>query len=472
MEEITIEAPVKGEQFTQGLMEQDMSLIGTDELNALTPCVISRQATINIGTIGHVAHGKSTVVKALSGVHTVKFRDELKKNITIRLGYANAKIFKCNNPNCKRPKCYKSYGSAKEDHPICENEGCGQPMELVRHVSFVDCPGHDSLMMTMLTGTAVMDGALLLVAGNKPCPQPQTSEHLAAVEFMKLKHIIVLENKMDLVDKKEEAYENYKQIKEFVKGSIAENAPVIPICAQLGYNMNVVCEYICNSIPIPQRDFKSEARMTIIRSFDTNKPGTLPQDLSGGVIGGTLSQGVLKVGDEIEIRPGFEVKNSNNERSCKPLFTKITSLLAEKNELKFAVPGGLIGVGTTLDPSLTKSDKLAGQVAGVVGSLPPVYVEIQIKFYLLARLLGVEGGDSEASVKQLSKGEVLMINIGSTHTGCKVVALKDNDRAQISLMKPVCTTEGGKVALSRKLGRTWRLVGWGEVTKGIKKVSD
>ena len=247
MEEIVNDVPVDGDSNSH-LMKQDLSTLKIEELTALTPCVISRQATINIGTIGHVAHGKSTVVKALSGVQTVKFREELQKNITIRLGYANAKIYKCTNPECKKPGCYRSYGSAKEDNPICEVKGCGHRMELVRHVSFVDCPGHDSLMMTMLTGAAVMDGALLLVAGNESCPQPQTSEHLAAVEFMKLKHMIILQNKIDLVKTKEDAIENQRQIKEFVKGSIAENAPIIPICAQLKYNMDVVCEYICHYV--------------------------------------------------------------------------------------------------------------------------------------------------------------------------------------------------------------------------------
>lgn len=90
-------------------------------------------------------------------------------------------------------QCYASYGSSKEDNPDCLIPGCGHKMQLVRHVSFVDGPGHDILMATMLNGAAVMDAALLLVAGNETCPQPQTSEHLAAVEIMKLKHIIILQ---------------------------------------------------------------------------------------------------------------------------------------------------------------------------------------------------------------------------------------------------------------------------------------
>jgi len=82
-------------------------------LNALSQCVMSRQATINIGTIGHVSHGKTTVVQAISGIHTIRFGDEKRRNITIRLGYANAKIYQC--PKCPKPKCFRSYDSKKDD---------------------------------------------------------------------------------------------------------------------------------------------------------------------------------------------------------------------------------------------------------------------------------------------------------------------------------------------------------------------
>ena len=142
------------------LMTQDLNKLDVSKLNPLTPEVISRQATINIGTIGHVAHGKSTVVRALSGVQTVRFKNELERNITIKLGYANAKIYKSNDPKCPRPVCYASAGSGKEDTYTTKD---GFTYNLVRHVSFVDCPGHDILMATMLNGAAVMDAALLLV---------------------------------------------------------------------------------------------------------------------------------------------------------------------------------------------------------------------------------------------------------------------------------------------------------------------
>lgn len=170
-----------------------------ETLHPLSPQVISRQATLNIGTVGHVAHGKSTVVRAISSVNTVRFRKERVRNITIRLGYANSKIFKC--PKCPTPDCYKSFSSEKEDSPKCTNEGCTETLQILRHVSFCDCPGHEVFLSTMLTGAAVMDAALLLVASNIDCPQPQTAEHLVALEIMKLDHIIILQNKIDIIFK-------------------------------------------------------------------------------------------------------------------------------------------------------------------------------------------------------------------------------------------------------------------------------
>lgn len=121
---------------------------------------------------------------------------------------------------------------------------------------------------------------LLSLAGNESCPQPQTSEHLAAIEIMKLKHILILQNKIDLV-KSQQARDNYQQILKFVQGTmvdcgpimicavqtcsvagtVAETAPVIPISAQLKYNIDVVCEYIVKKIPVPIRDFTSEPRL-------------------------------------------------------------------------------------------------------------------------------------------------------------------------------------------------------------------
>ncbi|KAN0012081.1 hypothetical protein ACTFIV_005750 [Dictyostelium citrinum] len=447
------------------LSVQDVKSLNVSELTPLTPNVISRQATINIGTIGHVAHGKSTVVKAISGVLTVRFTSEFKRNITIKLGYANAKIYKCDNPQCERPGCYKSARSNTEDNPPCERPGCGGRMTLLRHVSFVDCPGHDVLMATMLNGAAVMDAALLLIAGNESCPQPQTSEHIAAIEIMNLKNIIILQNKIDLV-KEAAAQEQYGQILKFIQGTIAENAPIIPISAQMKYNIDVICEYIVKKIPIPVRDFTSDPRMIVIRSFDVNKPGSRVDEIKGGVAGGSILKGVLKIGDEIEVRPGVISKELDGKIKCSPIFSRIISLFAEENELQYAVPGGLIGVGTKIDPTLCRADRLVGQVLGSVGKLPEIFVALEVNFFLLRRLLGVKSdGDKQSKVKKLSKEDTLMVNIGSTSTGCRVVAVK-HDLAKLQLLTPVCSQEGEKIALSRRVDKNWRLIGWGEIKKG------
>ena len=366
----------------------------------------------------------------------VRFKNELERNITIKLGYANAKIYQCKDPECPRPGNFLTRGSPTED---AVKQG-KWTYELVRHVSFVDCPGHDILMATMLNGAAVMDAALLLIAGNEPCPQPQTSEHLAAVEIMKLQHIIILQNKIDLV-KEAAALQQHEDIKAFVKGTVADNSPIVPISAQLRYNIDVVAEYITNHIPVPVRNFTGEPKMIVIRSFDVNKPGEEVQDLRGGVAGGSILQGVLKLGQEIEIRPGIISRGANGTVKCVPLFSRILSLFAEANDLQYAVPGGLIGVGTMIDPTLSRGDRLVGQVLGAVGALPQIYTEIEVSYYLLRRLLGVKTaeGEKQGKVQKLAKGEILMVrrrtrgstatafppaprrqdqvNIGSTSTG-------------------------------------------------------
>ncbi|XP_052809050.1 eukaryotic translation initiation factor 2 subunit 3-like [Mya arenaria] len=450
------------------LSKQDLSTLNIERLTPLTPEVISRQATINIGTIGHVAHGKSTLVKAISGVQTVRFKNEKVRNITIKLGYANAKIYKCDYESCPRPGSYRSCPSSKEDSFPCDRAGCSGRFQLLRHVSFVDCPGHDILMATMLNGAAVMDAALLLIAGNESCPQPQTSEHLAAVEIMKLKHILILQNKIDLV-KESQAKEQYEQILAFVKGTIAEGAPVIPISAQLKYNIDVVCEYVTKKIPVPIRDFTSKPRLIVIRSFDVNKPGCEVDELKGGVAGGSILKGVLKVGQEIEVRPGMVSKDQEGKLMCKPIKSRIVSLFAEQNDLQYAVPGGLIGVGTKIDPTLCRADRMVGQVLGAVGALPDIYTELTISFFLLRRLLGVktEGDRRAARVQKLAKNEILMVNIGSLSTGGRVLAVKA-DLAKIGLTNPVCTEIGEKIALSRRVEKHWRLIGWGQIRQGVK----
>ena len=265
-------------------------------------------------------------------------------------------------------------------------------------------------------------------------------------------------------------------------GTVAENAPIIPISAVLKYNIDVVSQYLVERIPVPIRDFTSKPHMIVIRSFDVNKPGEEVELLKGGVAGGSIMRGVLRVGDEIEVRPGIVVKSANDQVKYTPIFSKIVTLYAEENDLQYAVPGGLIGVGTYIDPTLTRADRLVGHVLGHKENLPKVYIEVEVAYYLLRRLLGVrtqEGGKA-ARVDDITRNEVLLVNIGSTSTGGKVVALKKGkssssgsssstqDMAKIALMGPVCTHVGEKIAISRRIERHWRLIGWGSIIRGTE----
>jgi len=190
--------------------------------------------------------------------------------------------------------------------------------------------------------------------------------------------------------------------------------------------------------------------------------------LRGGVAGGSILRGVLKIGDEIEVRPGIVRKDKNGNVQCIPIFSTIVTLNSEHNDLKFAVPGGLIGVGTRIDPTLTRADRLVGQVLGEVGKLPDIFTELEISYFLLRRLLGVktDGEKKQGKIKKLAKGEILMVNIGSTSTGARIFQVK-GDLAKVGLTTPVCSQEGEKLALSRRVDKHWRLIGWGKIRRGV-----
>jgi len=406
---------------------------------------IRRQPEVNIGTIGHVDHGKTTLVEAITGVWAARHSEELKRGITIKLGYADATIYRC--PKCKPPRNY----SSSETCPRCGSRG-----EFVRALSFVDAPGHEALMATMLSGAAVMDGVILVIAADEPCPQPQTREHLAAIEIIGIDKVVIAQNKIDLVDKKR-ALENYREIRRFVERTVAKDAPIIPISAQNRINIDLLLYAIEEYIPTPKRDLTKPARMHVVRSFDVNKPGTPVDRLVGGVIGGSILQGKIRIGDEIEIRPGL---SSGKRIEHEPLFTEVTSLYAGGRPVKEAYCGGLIGVGTLLDPSITKADGLIGNVAGVPGALPPTRYELSLEINLFKRAVGTR---ELAEVRKISLGEALLLDIGTTPT-IGIVKRVKGDTAELKLSRPVCAEDNARVAISRKISDRWRLIGYGIIT--------
>lgn len=282
-----------------------------------------------------------------------------------------------------------------------------------------------------------------------------------------------MQNKIDIIIKDtNQCIKQQEDIKKFIDGTVAQGAPIIPISAQLGYNIEAVVDYVCR-IPIPMRDFVSPPQMIIIRSFDVNKPGQNAEDLKGGVAGGTILKGVLKVGDKISIRPGLITKNQRTGAvQCREIESQIISLQADENLLMYAVPGGLIGVGMKVDPFITRSDSLVGQIIGHPGNMPEVLSEIEVAYFLLKRLLGVKSTDRSAAqdgekknkVSSLKQDEILMINVGSQSLAGKVVQVK-KDSVRIEFLKPVCANIGDKIAMSRRVDNNFRLIGWGEIKK-------
>ncbi len=402
----------------------------------------NRQPEVNIGLVGHVDHGKTTLVQALSGSWTDQHSEEMKRGISIRLGYADATFREC--PELDDPEKY----TVEEECPD------GSPSEPLRTVSFVDAPGHETLMATMLSGASLMDGAVLVVSANAPVPQPQTEEHLMALDIIGIDNIVIAQNKVDLVST-DQARQNYEEIQTFGEGTVAEDAPVVPVSAGQEVNLDVLIDAIETEIPTPDRDPDADPRMHVARSFDINKPGTTAETLSGGVLGGSLVQGELEVGDEIEIRPGREVEEGGQTEYV-PIQTTIRSLQAGGETVDTVTPGGLLGVGTALDPSLTKGDALAGRIAGPPGSLPPTWQSFTMDVDLLERVVGDEGGE----IDEISTGEPLMMTVGTATTVGAVTSAREGE-CEVSLKRPVAAEPGAKIAINRRIGARWRLIGLG-----------
>ncbi|MEM4134213.1 MAG: translation initiation factor IF-2 subunit gamma [Candidatus Micrarchaeia archaeon] len=394
------------------------------------------QAELNIGLLGHVDHGKTSITKMLTGTWTDVHSMEVKRGITIKLGYAEMTTKKCE-------KC--DFYTTSDKCPKCE----GKTIPL-RKISFVDAPGHETLMATVISASSILDGALLIIAANEPCPQPQTKEHKMVLEILGVKNLVVVQNKIDLVSK-EKAKEHYKQIKEFLKGSIYENAPIIPVAANYNANLDVLLRAIEEYIPTPKRDKSEKPLFFVARSFDVNKPGTPIDKLVGGVVGGSIVSGTLKVGDEIELAPGIVRISKTNPEIIK---TKIVAMFAGSSKLSEAGPGGLVAIQTDLDPSLAKADGLIGNVISTVGNLPPLHNSLKIEYSLLSRV------DYENS--SIKEGEMIVISAG-TATTLGVAQKVKKDKMEVVLKRPIAAPIGSKIAISRRVNQRWRLAGAGKI---------
>lgn len=387
--------------------------------------------SLSVGIVGHIDHGKTTLLQKLSGKWASQHSEELKRGITIKLGYADVVVY--------------------EDSGVYNLKGKGKA---VKRLSFIDAPGHEMLMATMLSGAALIDVAILVIAANEGI-KPQTREHLMALQAKGIENILVVQNKIDLVDK-EEAKKNYDEIRKFLFG-IYKDAKVIPVSAQQEVNIQQIFKELVE-LKAKKRDENAEPIFVVARSFDVNKPGTKPEDLTGAVLGGILRQGKLKVGDEIEIKPGRIVKEANQQR-YETIKTKISGLFKSGENVKELTPGGSMAIGTELDMALGKSDALAGNVVSLSGKLPELTQTVKVKFKIFPEVYGT--GKKEP-VQPIKVSEMLMLSVNTSTTGGAVKFLR-GDEAEMNLRVPVVVFKGDNVGIARNIAGHWRLIGYGEI---------
>jgi translation initiation factor 2 subunit 3 len=395
---------------------------------------MNTQSELNIGTLGHVDHGKTTLVSALTHTWTDVHSESLKRSMTIKLGYADMLIRKC---------------GAEDKFTVEETCIDGKVASPFRKISLLDAPGHETLMATAIASSSIIDGALFVISAAEPCPMPQTKEHLMIINALGIKNVIVAQTKIDIVGK-EKAKKSYDQIKAFLKGSTAEDAPIIPIMANKGINVDSLLEELVK-IKVPERDTTSNPVMNIARSFDINKPGTKIDDLVGGVVGGSIIRGTFKEGTEIEIRPGVNL-NPQKKESYTPIITKVDSLSAGNERLNTAIAGGLIAIGTECDPSITKADGLVGQIIGKVGTLPDVVNKITMTYTSLNR--------SDIPKQAFKENEQLLLGIGTGTFVGYITKLKRNV-LEIKLNRLACIDDSSKISVLRNFNQRWKLSGFG-----------
>ncbi len=386
--------------------------------------------TINIGIVGHIDHGKTTLLYKLSGRWASQHSEELKRGITIKLGYADINLYK-----------------NKEGY----NNKAGEP---VRHVSFVDAPGHEMLMATMLSGAAIIDAAILVVAANEGI-KPQTREHLMALQAKKIKNLIVAQNKIDLVDK-EQAKKSYIEIKELLKGKF-DDAPIIPVSAQQEINLGKLYQAIAE-LPVPTRQLGGNPVFVVARSFDVNRPGTKPDELHGTVLGGGLKQGKLKVGDEIEIKPGLTIKEAN-QLHYKTIKTKIKKLFRGTKEEKELTPGGSQSIETELDMAIGKADALAGGVVSLYGKLPELANNLKVKYTLFPEMYMAT---EKIKIDPIKTPESLLLSVNTAVT-LGIVKKVGKNEIELSLKVPIVPFKGDNLGIARNIAGHWRLIGYGEI---------
>jgi len=393
------------------------------------------QPLFNIGCLGSVSDGKSTLIEVLTGIKTQKHSIEKTRNITIKQGYGNMKIWK-NNDEYITTSCDK-----KLDY------------ELVNHISFVDCPGHQNYILTTLSSINLMNGVIIIIAVDQPIAnKPLLLQHLIAVKVSKIDKIIICLNKIDLVEKYTIISRKH-ELDQLLEKLDIKPYIIIPTC----FNKKIGIEYVTNSIiqlfnPSDKNYIDNENPIfQISRSFDINKPGTIlfsnneSINMKGGVIGGTLIKGKLKKGDLIEVKPGF----ISNNVEYKSLITKIIEIKTENIVLDEIIPGGLVGILTDIDSYYTKNDYLNGHLLGLVNNLPAIHNEI---------LLNVNIFSTFDYIWKPKINDIITLQIGISSVTSTIINIKKNI-ISFKLNKPTCIIDKQNIILCYNINNILKIVG-------------
>ena len=404
--------------------------------------IIDNQPIINIGCLGSVSDGKSTLVEKLTGIKTQKHSSEKTRNITIKQGYANMKVWEDDEKN------FNTSDSNNKEYILHDETS----LDLVNHISFVDCPGHQELIHTMLSSISLMDGAIVIIAVDQPLKtKPQLIQHLAAAKLGKLDKIIICMNKIDLVSK-DTLLERKVELDTMLEQYDIKPFAVIPTC----FNKKLGINYLLNKIMMlfNPANYLQRTEMQpvfrISRTFDINKPGTDWNDVNGGVIGGSLISGTLKVGDTIEIKPGQLSKDGKGNIVSIPIKTKILSIQTDTSTLDSIIPGGLIGMRTDMDPYYCKNDMLSGNIV-TVSTMDNI--EIYNKININVKLVTTFGAKWEPKVK-----DNLFIQIGTKMSEAKLVSI-DDAQFQFEFTKPVCIQKGQNIIICKNIDKILKIVG-------------
>ena len=381
---------------------------------------------VNIGTIGHVDHGKTTLTAAITKVLHDKFPD-------LNDSYAFDQID--NSPEEKQ-------------RGITINISHVEYQTDVRHYAHVDAPGHADYIKNMITGAAQMDGAILVVAATDG-PMPQTKEHVLLARQVGVPYIVVALNKSDMVDDAEILELVEVEVRELLSKYEfpGDDAPVVqvsalkalegdPVWAEKVFDLIKACD---ENIPEPKRDIDKAFLMPVEDVFTITGRGT--------VITGKVERGTVNVNDEVEI-VGIRDKQK----------TTVTGIEMFRKLLDYAEAGENVGL---LLRGTKREDVERGQVVCKPGSITP-HTNFDANVYILAKDEGGRHNPFYANYRpQFYFRTTDVTGVITLPAGTEMVMPGDTTEMGVELIQPIAMEEGLRFAI-REGGRT---VGAGTVTK-------